>query len=55
MKRGGNRREGKMNRKSLILDEVSVLKEKKIRVQNGHEALLKAEDDHAEKIEKEGS
>ena len=32
-----------------------MLKEKKIGVQNGHEALLKAEDDYAEKIEKEGS
>ena len=45
MKRGGNRREGKMNRKRLLLDGVSVLKEKKISVQNSHEALLKAADD----------
>ena len=32
-----------------------MLKEKKIGVQSGHEALLKAEDDYAEKIEKQGS
>ena len=55
MKREGNRKEGENERKRSLSDEVSVLKEKKRRVQNDHEALLKAADDYAEKIEKESS
>ena len=54
MKRGGNRREGENVRKRSPLYEVSVLKEKKRRVQNDHEALLKAADAYTEKIVKEG-